>query len=749
MIHQDNSWPIHARKAALLAGLAMAAIATTAAAQEGQPPADERGKVESIIVTASKRGAAQNVQKINAAITALGIQQLSDSNFSDLQSLTYNMPNVQLDGMGTTPGYQNFSFRGLGINSSIVTIEPTVGVFVDGVYQGVNAGQVFDNFDLEGVEVLRGPQGVLFGRNVTAGAVLLNTAKPQFTTHVRGGLSVESGPNYIADASVTGALIDNLLAAKLAVFYNKDTGYFTNKLDNSQFGKQEEVIVRPAFLLRPAAGAEIVLRGEHGHIYGADSGVAAQNHALYSRDSFDFLAVEKGYNHANWNSVTAETNVNVGFGNGKITNVTGWREFQQKTKLDVDGTINKSFVATPFTKQNQFSSELRYAGTFGPAAITVGAFYFQQHIFHIEQRDLGATSIAGGGDYRHHQWALFGNSDYKLTSRLTLNAGLRYSHEFKRLHGSLFRAGGCDLDSLTCAYTFPDQPSTYPSYSGPDARGWNSLSAKVGLQYQPGDATQIYAYWARSFRSGGYNIRQAAVATSPGPFDQERQDTFEAGLKQDFADRRGRVNIAAFHNYLHNIQREVNLPVVGLGIAQDIVNAGNVEIYGAEFEGQFNITPALRISAQAGYTHGKYLDVFYDLNGDGVINAKDYALKLPRLSPWSYGVSLRYNDMIGRHEVTANVSVNHRDASFYDDKNAGFLNAMDQVDAKLTVRPGKGPVSISIYGKNLLNRASYGGDTQLPDVAGFGGDGAGPRAAPTFSPLAKGRVIGGSIRVDF
>jgi iron complex outermembrane receptor protein len=97
-----------------------------------------------------------NVQKVNAAITALGVQQLGDANFSDLQSLTYNMPNVQLDGVGTTPGYQNFSFRGLGINSSIVTVEPTVGVFVDGVYQGVNAGQVFDNFDLEGIECCAG-----------------------------------------------------------------------------------------------------------------------------------------------------------------------------------------------------------------------------------------------------------------------------------------------------------------------------------------------------------------------------------------------------------------------------------------------------------------------------------------------------------------------------------------------------------------------------------------------------------------
>jgi hypothetical protein len=122
--------------------------------------------------------------------------------------------------------------------------------------------------------------------------------------------------------------------------------------------------------------------------------------------------------------------------------------------------------------------------------------------------------------------------------------------------------------------------------------------------------------------------------------------------------------------------------------------------------------------------------VYYDLNNDGVIDSKDYALKPPRLSPWSYGVSLRYNRTVANSDVTATFSFNHRDGSFYDDKNAGFLNAMDQIDAKLAVRPGNGHTTVSVYVKNALNRASYGGDTQLPDVAGFGGDGTGPRAAP-------------------
>lgn len=748
----------HRRAAASLTAIAVALTAVPAlaadeaaadAAATGAETDAETGKVDTIVVTATKRGEGTNVQDVNAAITAMGTQQLKDANFTDLQSLTYNVPNVQLDQVGTTPGYQNFSFRGLGINSSIVTIEPTVGVFVDGVYQGINAGQVFDTFDLDGIEILRGPQGVLFGRNVTAGAVLLRTGAPSFTTHIRGGVKVESGPNFTGDVVVTGPIAGDVLAGKLAVFYNNDAGWFRNKLDGSKFGGQEEFIVRPAFLLKPADGVEITLRGEHGEIDGKDSGVAAQNHALYSRDSFDFLVGEPGYNNADWTSVTGETNIKVGFGDGTITNIAGWREYNQKTMLDVDGTVNIAFDSTMLIKQDQFSNELRYAGTFGPVALTVGGFYFQQHIFHIEQRTLagGGTVISGGGDYHHRQWAAFANGDTKLSDKLTLNTGVRWSTEYKRLHGSVYRPGGCSLVTETCVYTFPEDPTTYPSTGGPANNTWDSLSAKVGLQYQPSEQSQLYAYWARSFRSGGYNIRQTAVGTNPGPFDQERQDTFEAGYKVDFADRRARINMAAFHNYIHGIQREVNLPS-STGVAQNIVNAGNLVIYGFEGEAQFNPVPGLRLSAQVGYTHGKYVDVFYDLNNDGAINAADLALKPPRLSPWTYGASIRYEVPVGDGNVTAFASFNHRDSSFYDDRNIGWLNPMDDISANLAYSPNRS-ITFTIYGKNLLNSVAYGGDTQLPNIAAFGGDGAGPLPLPTFSPLAKGRVIGASLRFDF
>ena len=164
-----------AMRAALLLSVASGALySPVAIAQEENAETAQQKMLDTVIVTATKRGP-QDVQDVPIAVTAFGEKQLEALNFQDIQSLSYTMPNVQLEAVGTTKGYANFSIRGIGVNSSIPSIDPTVGIFVDGVYMGINSGMVFDNFDIAGLEVLRGPQGVLFGRNVTGGAVLLRS----------------------------------------------------------------------------------------------------------------------------------------------------------------------------------------------------------------------------------------------------------------------------------------------------------------------------------------------------------------------------------------------------------------------------------------------------------------------------------------------------------------------------------------------------------------------------------------------
>ncbi|MEE4209478.1 MAG: Plug domain-containing protein, partial [Parvularcula sp.] len=167
---------------------ALGVLAAGSSVAAAQTPESRDDLIDVITVTATKRPDAENALDVPVALTAYDAKQLERLQFRNLQDLSFTAPNVSLDDIATTPGTASFAIRGLGINSSIPSIDPAVGVFVDGVYLGSNAGVVLDLFDLEGVEILRGPQGLLFGRNTTGGAVLVNTGNP--TEELRAGARV-------------------------------------------------------------------------------------------------------------------------------------------------------------------------------------------------------------------------------------------------------------------------------------------------------------------------------------------------------------------------------------------------------------------------------------------------------------------------------------------------------------------------------------------------------------------------------
>ncbi|MGN7930728.1 TonB-dependent receptor [Sphingopyxis sp. 22461] len=702
----------------------------TAFAQTGTDPAPQGSTsalADEIIVTATKKGYGENVQDVPIAVTAYGEAQLDAKFVQNLQSLSYDVPNVQLEDVGSTPGYANFSIRGLGINSSIPSIDPTVGVFIDGVYLGINAGVVFDNFDLEGLEVLRGPQGLLFGRNVTGGAVVVRTSRPSFDLEFRGKASVETGLKKTVSGVVTGPIVDDVVAAKLAVYYSDDDGWFRNRFDGKSFGKAKDLIIRPALSIRGGEDFRMDIRYEHGETKG--DGPAGQNHGLFRRDSFDFSVNNRGFYDNKWDQASAETNVDVRFGEGVITNIAGYRRYRSSASSDIDATPLSLFHADIEIAQSQLSDELRYAGKFGDVDVTTGLYYFTQDIRYGERRTLlgGRQIVSGGGAQDQTTWGVFASADWHLSETLTLNLGGRYTWERKAVQVSTLRPNGCNLDTIICTTNFADSDK------------WKGFTPKIGLQWQPGDDTQVYGVYTRGFRSGGYNLRNTDPNVPPGPFDQEVQDSFELGVKQQFG--RNRINVAGFYNRIKDLQREIVLPGP-LGASQVIRNTADATIKGIEAEGLFFILPNLALSGQVGYVDGQYRNVQFDLSGDGVIDGVDRRLKLPRLSPWTYGAGLTYDQRLGSlGTATARVSYNHRDKAAFTDNNQGFLQGADMLDASLTLATADNHWKFSIYGRNLLNEATIGSDVQLP--AAFGGVGA------SFSPLNKGRVIGGEVAVSF
>ncbi|MGD8325659.1 MAG: TonB-dependent receptor [Sphingomonadales bacterium] len=719
----------------LMAGTALC-LPVTAYAQSAT-----QALLEEVVVTGTKKKDAENVQDVNAAVTALGDAQLEALKVKDLTSLSYSIPNVSLDDVGTFPGTANFSIRGLGINSSIPSIDPTVGVFVDGVYLGVNTGIISDLFDIESIEVLRGPQGVLFGRNVTGGAVLINTKKPSDELTVDAKVGIETGfrgtsPTYKAAGSISGPITE-AISAKLAVYYNNDEGWHRRTLadgSTESFGDSRTVIVRPALYFTPNDRFDVTLRYEHGDING--DGPAAQNHTnglgvtnpFFSapRGTFTFSIDETGQADSSWDQFFVDANLDVDFGDGTITNIFGWRDYQLDAVTDVDATPLPLFHAPATVDQDQFSNEIRYNGTFFDILnVTTGFYFFTQDIAYNEVREIafGTRFFNGGGVQDQKTYGFFTQLDIDLTDRLTLNLGGRYTYEKKDvvISNLILNQTPCDVREGTCSSDFVDGDS------------WENLGAKVGFQWAATDDLNLYTHWTRAFRSGGYNFRNTSLQFPIQQFDEERIDAFELGAKFKPISPRLTINTAFYLNKIDNLQRELNLSDQLTGVVQLTRNTADATIWGFEVDGQYAVTDNFLVRASVGHTDGEYDNVLFDLTGDGLINDTDLDLRIPRLAPWTYGGGFVYSQDLGDiGGLDLRFDYFHRDSSAYTDNNLGVLNNFDSITANASLTTLDGQLVLSVYGKNLLNEVQYGGDTQLPAALGGG----------TFSPLAKGRVIG-------
>lgn len=762
--------------ALLGAGMALApeaAIAQDAADTAAQEDQSALEALNVIVVTGTKTQNAENVQDVPLAVTAFNASSLEALKVRDVQSLTYSAPNVSLDQVGTSRGTANFSIRGLGINSSIPSIDPTVGVFVDGVYLGFNGGVVFDLFDIDSVEILRGPQGVLFGRNVTGGAVLINTGNPtdyfsgKFRAAVDGPFADggRGGANYTVSGVVSGPIVEDTLLFKLGAYYNEDEGYFTNLFDGSNHGAAETKILRGALEGR---FGDLMLRGKLDYFTSEGDGPSGQNRGRFDRDSFDFSINNPGsYDNEIWTgSLTAEWDI----GPGTLTNIFGYRSYSATTDGDIDATPLTLFHSSTETEQEQYSNELRYAVSTDAFDLTFGGFWFDQSIAYTEVRVLPpvtALTFYGGGAQDHEVLGAFANGQFNLTDALSVIAGIRWSREEKDAGVTYVRPRltACSVVQGTCPTTGtnPVPFTTGTENNGfEDRKSWSNWSPKLGLQYEFADG-QLYAHWTRGYRSGGYNFRitnaqvfENVVVPATDDnfyFDEEKVDNYEIGGKFQTADGSFTLNAAAYITKVANMQREVNQSSPTAGVSQFILNTADATINGVEAEARMRLSPSFMITANMGVIDADYDKILFDISGDGLVSDADVALKLPRVPDVTWGVGLIHELDLGSSEILTRINYQYRDEFAYTDSNFGWIQDASNLDANITWNTPVDGLSLSIYGKNLFDEVQAGGDTQVP----FGGalsDGNNrpfdPRpAAGTFSPLSKGRQIGAEVSFSF
>ncbi|MEC9376081.1 MAG: TonB-dependent receptor [Pseudomonadota bacterium] len=711
--------------------------------------------LDEITVTAQKKNRAENLQDVPAAITALSGDQLDAKFYQKLDDLSYTVPNVQLEAVGTFPGVQNFSIRGQGINSSIPSVDPTVGLFVDGVYIGTSFGTVIDNWDLESVEVLRGPQGVLFGRNVTGGAVTLRTARPDpsgdagFKARV---LATSEGRRNIATA-IEAPLIQDELGAKLVIYHDDDDGYFENQNQDAPFaapftpvtyylnsattgrdiGQLETTVIRPSFVWEPADNLQLTLIAEVGETEGdgaAWTNVDAQRAG--AQEDFTTTSDEVGLTDMEWNQVTFEVNWDVG--GGTLTNILGWREADVASFTDVDGSFAPIFSGGGNTDQDQFSNELRWAGNFSDRwESTIGAYYLKQDIAYREERWLQfdgvapiipATALQLGGDLEADTFGLFWNNDYALNERLTLTTGIRYSDEQK--DANILGAGCVDVDgaNVNNSFEFSLGGTGLPCLEVPLSGDYDFWTPKVGASWKYDENTQIYAFWTKGYRAGGFNFRNARPdVIPPGPTQEEEQNSIEVGVKTELFDSKLRINAAYFHNEIDDIQRELNLPDPLVVVLQGTINAGDVEINGVEVEFQAIPQDNLTIYGSVGYLDGEYKSVNPAFAGF-------LGSDLPRLAPWSASLGGSYDiPLESNGYLTIRGDWGFRDENPYDDANLNIFDQQRRYSASIQWTSSDENLQVSLFGKNLSDEANWG---NLTSIAGL----------YTAGPMQKGREYG-------
>ena len=751
------------RPLAIAVAIASGAVASTAAQAQAPRVGSASALLEEVVVTARKRE--EGAQEVPLSVTAFNSDQINALKVRDLTNLRVGMPNVSLEDIGTTRGTANFSIRGLGINSSIPSIDPAVGVFVNGVYLGVNNGIIFDIFDLESIEVLRGPQGTLFGRNVTGGAILMNTKKPGDELEATLRYSVETGDDggisSIYQGAVGGPITDNL-GARLVLYYNDDDGRFENEFDGDDFGEIEQKMARGTIAWTPTDTTDVTLMFEYNDTEG--DGPAAQSHTNgrgvpgaivnFDRDEFGFNIDEGGFQDNDTTFVTAQLDQAIDFGDGNITAILGYRDYDGESNIDVDGQPIWIFHAPAWLEAEQTSFELRYNGLFAERAnVTTGVFYFDNEINYHERRNLigldengvpapvgravgPAAVFDGGGNYEVESYSVFAQVDYDLSEQWTLTAGINYSSEDKDVEiKSLSNLGpSCNIvtsNPAPCPFDFVDDES------------WDNWAPKLGATYHMDDRQRFYAHWTRGYRSGGYNLRNTSFdpADTPGPFDEEEVNNFEIGYKSthDW----GRLNAAIFYNEIDDMQRELNTPGP-IGTIQLVRNTADATITGFEVDGTFSLTDSLLLLASVGYIDAEYDEVREDLNGDGVVDGQDEGLDIPRAPELTWAVGFTHDLDIGTWGyMTSRINYSYRDEMAYTDDNNGFIDELEMLDAGLDFYSNDGHWVFSLYGRNLLDEANHGGDTQLPDTIG------GVPTGGTFAPLTPGIRYGAEVVYNF
>jgi len=714
-----------------LAWAGAAAAQDVPAADSSASPAQDQAQsgLGDIVVFAERRSAGAELQKVPMSVTAVDANTMAAAHTVDLRDIGRLVPNAQLDGVGTFPGFANFFMRGVGVSTSIRSIDPAINVIQDGMVIGYQAGAVLDTFDLEGVEVLRGPQGVLFGRNASGGAVVLRSRRPGNAFQAHADVTLGNADTFDTHSSIEGAIVPDVLKARLSFSTRMNSGYFTNTTKGTflpvatnpnvdgqpvRHGtggvpRTREFVVKPTIVFNPGEKTTLTLLTQYqkyndgggpSYAYIPKQGTLSALQTAWgyypTTGKYETNINTTGYTHLEAYHAIGELVQELG-DTDSLTVTAAYRHITYDSTLNVSGDPFDLTVFPDGREKNfQKSLEARYNGKLTDnLEILVGGFYFDTTTHVNEYRVVRSNPLTTARQYQINIWdqdvksfAFFGNVDWKVIDTLTLSAGLRYSNDKKDMH---------IIPLATCTgQNFQGCPTTYYNAS----KRWDNFSPRFVANYQPTGDLTFFASYSKGYRAGNYNARATTQNAAITPANPETVGSFEVGAKTQFLDRHLRLNVTGFMEKYDDIQRIVQGSANGQAV-QSLFNAASAKINGIEVETSVLPFHGFRIDGSLGYTHAKY-DSFVGLTGlpAGVI-ATD--LEFDRVPKWTWHIEGNYSFDLAGGKVSARAAYTHRSHVYTDVNNTPELeqDAFGMFDANISY--DRGPWQLSVFGRNIGN----------------------------------------------
>jgi len=724
--------------AAIIVSMAFIAMPMSAFAQS-----DEAGNSvrDTITVTAQRRE--ESLQDVPVAITALGAADLENRQIRDVNDLQNHIPNAVIStGTGTASSARIF-FRGIGEDESRGAIDPAVGIYVDGVYLGRTVGSLVDLVDIERVEVLRGPQGTLYGRNTNGGAIKIISTKPQIGENsLDAEVGFGSNQRFSAKGSANISLGDST-ALRVSGLQKYRDGFFTVTpngplagQNQTNVGKEQVFAIKgslyhefnadwsalisadytddntdptPSSIIAQSDDPSVVTDVDNNQFTVEPTGTCSGAPQI-----FQAVGCFVGFN-SGVEAFGASLKLDGTIGNFDVSSISAYRT------LDDELSTHITFPFSQTTDQAQFSQEVTLSSNFeGPFNFLSGVYYYDEDV-QLDSVFFFPFSV----EVDTQSFAVFGQGTYDLTDQLTLTGGIRYTNENRDFSGT---SGAPGVASLA----FPQETSV----------DVDNFTYTGKIDYSLTDEILVYGSYSTGFKSPGFSPDCFAVATCFLPVTEESLDAFEAGLRSEWLDGALQFNATYFYNNYDDLQIGGTLPTGGF----TRINAGEARIQGIEVETNWFPAEGLNIYANASWLDAEYQNLTAFQAGlltgtrtdtgtpgptcsnvtaaagtaafDQQIIDCGLGLDLKNAPEFKATIGFTYNKPVAAGNLTLGGDLAYEDSSFGLVANTpgALIEPGVRINARIGYQPDHGTWRIAVWGKNLTDREYFRATTGANQV---------------------------------